>query len=827
MKKIDLKSLILGTPKRVTELSADDSANLLPVKEIRDGVITLKNGKMLTVIEVLPLNFHLKSEIEKRNIISGFFSWLKIAPQTVQFYIRTGQANIDTFCQRLEEYYKNEHNENCRQMIYEDAKLTNDIAENEAVTRRFYIVLPYEGNLTEHTDIANELAETVFTAKQYLESFGLEIAERKDTDVFLFELLYGILRPDTAGTVSVSELFGKLNGETSEDTSLEDMLSPDTVNLKNKDYIEIENAFCSTLYLSGAGYPTVMGPAWLSPLVESGNGISVSFTLERIQRDKILPKIGNVTRWNRARMQDVGDTRSDFEQLDDAIESGLYMKNQINREGEDFYYMHTLLSVTAEDYETLKLREKALINLCGSMNLTVRKADYMQQTAFLSSLPLLNLDKDLALKSRRNILSSGAATAFPFSSYEMCDETGVFYGLNLQNGSTVIIDHYDTSRYSNGNMAVFGMSGAGKTFFLLLTAMRLRMQGVETYIITPEKGFEYRYACEAVGGKFVQIGAGSADCINLMEIRRTTLDIDADIKENEWDRHSVLLDKIQSLHIFFDLLYPNITPDEKYLLDKSVMECYAQFGITKNNRSLKDRNGNIKRMPCFADLITFMEEYKQLASITLALKRLVEGSASGLGGQTNIDLNAPFIVLDTSRLGKEFTALGTFIATEYVRDRISLSRVNKKAIILDEAWKIAGETGNEQAADFVIELVKTVRGYGSIFISATQNVADYFALNDGKFGDALLGNSRLKLLLQLEETEAVKLQEKLNLTENEMLQIVRSGRGQGLLCAGSNRIAVEIRSSKTEYDLITTNRADLEKRVAGKKEGKNEQRNNS
>ena len=57
-----------------------------------------------------------------------------------------------------------------------------------------------------------------------------------------------------------------------------------------------------------------------------------------------------------------------------------------------------------------------------------------------------------------------------------------------------------------------------------------------------------------------------------------------------------------------------------------------------------------------------------------------------------------------------------------------------------------------------------------------------------------------------------KLKEKLGLSEEEVMQIVRCGRGQGLLCAGKNRIAVEIRSSQTQYDLITTNRADLEKR---------------
>ena len=437
----------------------------------------------------------------------------------------------------------------------------------------------------------------------------------------------------------------------------------------------------------------------------------------------------------------------------------------------------------------------------------------MQDKAFLSLLPLLEIDRDIAHKSRRNILTSGAAAAFPFSSFEMCDETGIFYGLNLHNSSSVIVDHYNTTRYSNGNMAVFGMSGAGKTFFLLLLAMRLRMQGVGVYIITPEKGFEYRGACEAIGGKFIQIGAGSADCINLMEIRRTTADIDADSSDTLRDNSSVLLEKIQNIHIFFDLLYPGITPDEKYLLDRAILNCYRSFGITKDNRSLTDKNGRIKRMPCFADLIPFMEKFTELKSVTMALKRLVEGSASGLGGQTNIDLSSPFIVLDTSRLSKEFTALGTFIATEFVKDRISLSRVKKKAVILDEAWKIAGETGNEQAADFVVGLIKTVRGYGAIFVSATQNVVDYFALNGGKFGDALLGNSRLKLLLQLEETEAVKLKEKLMLTESETMQIIRCGRGEGLLCAGRNRIAIDIRASDTEFELITTDRECLEKRV--------------
>ena len=791
-----LKNILFGRTSKNTDGGTE---RLVPVSEISGEVIALKNGKFVSVIEVLPLNFYLKSELEQKNIISGFAAFLKIAPDELQIIVETRPADISRFCDRLEEYYNSEKNENCRQMIFEDAQLVNFIAETEGLSRRFYIVLPYTGRQTDLSSVAIEMNETVMTARQYLEACGLETVRHNDGDEFLKEVLRKYFRQFSAETENSG-------------VELCELLTPDAADLTNSGYICIEGEYRSYLYISGGGYPTTAGLAWGAPFVEAGDGINISFVLKKESRDKILPKIGSTAMFNRSRLKDVGDTRQDFEQLDDAVESGLYMKSQINREGEDFYYLSTVITVTADSPENLKKREKDILNLCGANGFSCRKAYYMQDKAFLSALPLLQTDTDIFNKSKRNILTSSAAALFPFSSFEMCDERGIFYGLNLHNSSPVIIDHYDTSRYSNGNMAVFGMSGAGKTFFLLLLAMRLRMQGVRVYIIAPEKGFEYRNACEAIGGRFVSIGAGSSDCINLMEIRRNTLDIDSEM-HGDRDNSSVLLDKIQSIHIFFDLLYPAITPDEKYLLDRAILNCYKAFGITRDNRSLTDKSGKLKKMPCFADLIPFMEKFTELKAVTMALKRLVEGSASGLGGQTNIDLKAPFIVLDTSRLSKEFTALGTFIATEFVRDRISVSRVNKKAVILDEAWKIAGENGNEQAADFVINLIKTVRGYGAIFVSATQNVVDYFALNDGKFGDALLGNSRLKLLLQLEETEAVKLQEKLMLTESETTEVIRAGRGEGLLCAGRNRIAVEIRSSDTEFDLITTDRESLAKRV--------------
>lgn len=117
---------------------------------------------------------------------------------------------------------------------------------------------------------------------------------------------------------------------------------------------------------------------------------------------------------NRSRMRDVADTRQDFEELDSAISSGMYLKDVMNRQGEDFYYMHTLIEVTASDAETLERRVTAVEKLCVSVDMIARRCEYKQEQAFLSMLPILYLDPDIERKSRRNALTSGVAAAFPF-----------------------------------------------------------------------------------------------------------------------------------------------------------------------------------------------------------------------------------------------------------------------------------------------------------------------------------------------------------------------------------------------------------------------------
>ena len=117
----------------------------------------------------------------------------------------------------------------------------------------------------------------------------------------------------------------------------------------------------------------MVGKGWLTGLIEAGEGVSLSFQLRRQPREKTVSAISQATMVNRSRMRDVGDTRQDFEELGDAIYAGTYLKEGMNREGEDFYYMHVLIEVVADDPETLERRVNAVETLCVASDMLAKR----------------------------------------------------------------------------------------------------------------------------------------------------------------------------------------------------------------------------------------------------------------------------------------------------------------------------------------------------------------------------------------------------------------------------------------------------------------------
>ena len=560
-----------------------------------------------------------------------------------------------------------------------------------------------------------------------------------------------------------------------------------------------------------------MPAGWLSLLINAGDGIDTDLFLFRQPKEQAVRRLGQQLRINRSKIREASDTNTDFDDLDSAISSGYFLKEGLAN-NEDFYYMSILITVTAHTPEELEWRERELKKMLISQDISISACTFREEAAFLSSLPLVSLEKHLYNRARRNVLTTGAASCYPFTAYELSDDNGILLGVNKYNNSLVIVDIFNSAVYRNANIAIVGTSGAGKTFTMQLMALRMRRKGIQVFIIAPLKGHEFLRACKNIGGEFIQISPASKNCINIMEISKTDKSADEIIDGGHIEK-SELAKKIQSLHIFFSLLIPDMTHEEKQLLDEALVKTYALKGITHDNKTLADKAdlNKYKEMPILGDLYNILISNAATERLGHILNRLVHGSAGTFNQQTNVNLDNKYTVFDISELSGDLLPVGMFTVLDYVWDKAKEDRTAEKAIYVDEMWQLIGSGGNQVAAGFVLEMFKIIRGYGGSAICATQDLNDFFALDGGKYGKGIINNCKTKIILNLEADEAERVKDIFKLSEAEIMEITHFERGSGLISTNNNNITVEFKCSELEKRLITTDRRELKQILDGEK----------
>ncbi len=791
----------------------DCTEDLIPVAKIENGILHMKDGRYVKIIEVSPLNFLLRSAREQRKIVADFAAWLKIAPAKIQIKVLSKKADIGRYLQAVERDMAQETNPKCRDLQQDYCRLIRTIGSREAVTRRFLLVMEYEpsvpGRKAEYPEIKSTLETCARTARQFLGRAGNEVPIHEDEDRFLLETLYAIYHREAESAPSLERRIRELAREQDE-IPVDRILAPETVDLTHGGYTVIDGVYTAYLLIPTDGYNPKVTAGWTALLVNAGEGIDVDLYFTREPKDQIRTKLGRQIRLNASRILEASDTNTDYDGFAGAIQAGYYLKRGLAG-GEDFFYASLLVTVTAGTLDNLQWRIAEVRRHLRAQDMDIRLCRFRQEAALTAAQPFCRMDKSLQAVSRRNMLTSGAAACYPFVSYEMSDENGILLGVNTYNNSLVIVDIFNSRVYKNANMAVLGTSGAGKTFTLQLMALRMRRRGIQVFILAPLKGHEFYRACANIGGAFITIGPASRQCINVMEIRPADTAANDRIDGGHRD-NSVLARKIQSLHTFFSLLIPDMSHEERQLLDEALIRTYREKGITHENASLEDPQhpGQYKTMPVLGDLHAILSaspDTKRLANI---LNRLVHGSARTFNQQTNVDLSNPYTVLDISELTGDLRTAGMYVALDYVWDKAREDRTKEKAIILDEVWQLIGSASNTMAAEFVLEIFKIIRGYGGAAIAATQDIGDFMALEDGRYGKGILNNAKTKIILNLEDDEAAKVQDTLRLTDTEIDNIVRFERGQGLISTNSNHVTVEFKASDLEKRLITTDRYDLQ-----------------
>ena len=805
--------------------------DFIPIKNLKHGIIETTDGRYIKILEIEPINFMLRSEEEQYEIICSFASWLKISPVHLQFKSITRKADSDKHIAMLRKEMETEESEQCKKLSEGYIRLIKDVGSREALTRRFFLIFRYEELRRNENSDYGQICSTLLTAEQnaraYFMQCGNNILQPKDPDEATAEILYMFFNRRSC----VEEPFHSRVDRIVLDTMaaknkvigidpiphirMAHFIAPRGIDLTHRNYIIMDGLYYSFLYIKGNGYPNKVRAGWMSSLINAGEGIDVDVFLRRENRSKTIDKVAQRIRLNRTKLKSMQDTSTDYEELAGSIQAGYFIKQGIANYNEDLFYMSVFVTVSARTYEELMWRKQQMTDMLKSMDMYVSDCSFQQEDALRTVMPFLQISPKLEKKSKRNVLTSGAASTYMFTSFEMSDDTGVLLGINRHNNSLCIVDLFDTKKNKNANLNLLGTSGAGKTFTMQLLALRMRMRGIQCYIIAPIKGHEFRRACNRIGGQFIKIAPGSPHCINIMEIRHTIspeMELIDELDYSEMD--SLLAQKIQQLMIFFSLLIPDMTNEEEQMLDEALIRTYGKFGITHDNDSVyEDRNAvppKMKTMPILGDLHEELQKNEMTKRIAVIVSRFVTGSAQSFNQQTNVDLSNKYIVLDLSELKGKLLPVGMMIALDYVWDKIKSDRTKKKAIMIDEIWQLIGAGSNRMAAEFCLEIFKVIRGFGGAAISATQDLSDFFGLEDGRYGRAIINNSKNKIILNLEPDEAEFVRDTLKLTKTEIRSITRFERGEALICSNNSKVPVIIKASKEEQEMITTDRAELE-----------------
>ena len=584
----------------------------------------------------------------------------------------------------------------------------------------------------------------------------------------------------------------KINNFFSGIFSKKDLISPAYVNMQNPKYFEVDNLYYSSLIV--VNYYREQTDLLLKNLIETNINMNISIFYEKQDSYKTIKDltyhIGNVG----VELKESNENRQDIDIASYTYNDAKYIRKEIQVNNEELYFLYIYINIYAEDIKELEYNLNKIEGIAQSKGMQTRRANFRQEECFLAGLPILENKEIIKEAAKRNILTTGLLSTYPFISSTIFDKNGIFIGTNIYNNSLVFIDRYDTNKYKNANICIFGTSGAGKSFYTKLLILRYTLLGIKQYIIDPDR--EYNKICEKLNGVEIKLGPTSDTYINVLEIRKESI---------EDGESGYLAIKISKLIGFFNLIFGEMDEEEKALLEEKLIEVYKLKGINFDDKSLLNENFEFKnenQMPILEDLYYILGQDERTKKFKIKLIPFVEGSMKFFNNYSNIKLDNELIVADIYDLGEENLKYGMYILIDIFWDAVKKDRKEKKAIYLDEIWRLIGVTSNKYVASFIYKIFKTIRKYSGSGVAITQDISDIFSLDNGTYGKSILNNSSIKTFFALEEENIKILGEYSNLSEKEKIEIKSLKRGECLMFVGEDHILTKIQSSEKEREII-------------------------
>ncbi|MBU2575899.1 ATP-binding protein, partial [Patescibacteria group bacterium] len=418
-----------------------------------------------------------------------------------------------------------------------------------------------------------------------------------------------------------------------------------------------------------------------------------------------------------------------------------------------------------------------------------RRSLWQMEQGFNSTLPLAN--DELGISA--NLNTSPAASSFPFVSSDLTSDNGILYGVNRHNNSLILFDRFSLP---NANSVVFATSGAGKSYAVKLEVLRSMMMGSDVIIIDPER--EYEHLSEAVGGSYINISLNSESKINPFDLPRA---IGGQERAADIIRSAVI-----TLKGLVRLMLGQFTNEEDSIIDRALLETYAKKDITASS------DLSAIEPPIMRDFQEVLQGMEGGAPLSERLAKYTSGTFAGLLNEpTNVDMSNQLVVFSVRDLEDELRPMAVYAIVNYIWN-IVRSSLKKRILVIDEAWWLMQ---HEDSAKFIFALVKRARKYYLGVTTITQDVNDFLA---SQYGQAIVTNSALQLLLRQSPASIDNVVKTFMLTEGEKYLLLEGSVGEGIFFAGNKHAAIKVVASYTEDQIITSDPRQLLEIERAKKE---------
>jgi len=566
-----------------------------------------------------------------------------------------------------------------------------------------------------------------------------------------------------------------------EGLTIKDVIAPLDLEI-DFNHVQIGEYFYRTFFVSG--YPRFVGPNWLSPIINFEHSLRIStfyYPVDtKIILEKLKKKIGEMEATLYAQMEgrkvvdpSIKVALSDAQQLQDSIAEGT----------EKFFHFAMYITIYAKNLDELEKISRNAVSTLAAISVTAKQATLQQVQGIVSTQPM-GLDK---VYITRNMDTTSLATTFPFVTSELTMDHGIMYGINQHNRSLVIFDRFEME---NANTVIFAKSGAGKSYFVKLEAIRSLMLGTQIIIIDPER--EYEDLCTAVNGAYISFSQDKGQKMNPFELSGL-----GDPEDDE------LRMKLLSLQGFFRILFDGLNNVEMSILDRALLLTYREKGITLDPAT--QRNSTPPLLEDLYKVLKGMAE-EEAHNMSRRLERFIIGSGAGIFNEaSNVSLDNPFTVFSIRDLQEELRPMGMYLMLDYIWTRVRKDR-KRRILIVDEAWYMMQ---NDDSAKFMYSIAKRARKYYLGLTTITQDVDD-FLKND--MGRAIISNSAIQMLMKQSPSAIDNIQKVFNLSEGEKNYLLNCDQGQGLFFAGANHVGIMVVSSEGENELIESNPSVLEAR---------------